>query len=107
MPYDLPNLREDWVRWFSLFDFPCVYSQYGYELLKDKVPNLSYFRPPLLNSEIYSPLPKESVDSFKEQFFKGPDDSTFIYGFVGANQTRKEPHKALKAFAEIKSKFTK
>ena len=44
-PYDIYGLRLDWIEWIGYIDIPCVYSQYGYNILKEYIPNIQYFRP--------------------------------------------------------------
>ncbi|MCK5601652.1 hypothetical protein KAR91_07285, partial [Candidatus Pacearchaeota archaeon] len=39
-PYDLQQIREDWLGLIRIVDFPCVYSQYGKNLLQDHIPNI-------------------------------------------------------------------
>ena len=60
-PYDVQHLRLDWARWAADCDLPCVYSQYGMNVLKDHVPALRYFKPPLLNHELFKPLPDRAA----------------------------------------------
>jgi glycosyltransferase involved in cell wall biosynthesis len=103
-PYDLPMLRLDWVDWFNFFDIPCVYSEYGYNLLKDKVSKLQYFRPRLADCDLYKPLSPEEKLKAKFELQGGEENpDLFIFGFVGKNQVRKDPIRLLKAFGEIVS----
>lgn len=106
MPYDQWTLRQDWVRWFNIFDFPCVYSQYGFDMLEGHVKNLTYFRPPLANAELYVP-PTEDDRKWVRSRILGGDDEGFIFGFVGKNQFRKDPAKVMKAFSFIKDQIPK
>ncbi|MEN6445582.1 MAG: glycosyltransferase [Candidatus Cloacimonas sp.] len=103
-PYDLNELRLDWVNWINFFDIPCVYSEYGYNILKDSVPKLRYFRPRLADSDMYIPLSEEEKKLIKKNLLGGEEnDDLFIFGFVGKNQVRKDPPRILKAFGEIVS----
>jgi len=99
-PYDVNHLRLDWLGWINDCDIPCVYSHYGVTVLKDHVPALRYFRPPLWNSKLFKPLPNR-MQIRKTCFPTVPDDYT-IFGFVGVNQIRKSPERMLKAFMEAK-----
>jgi len=101
-PWDLQKVRNDWVNWINFFDFPCVYSEHGYNTLKDKVKNLKYYRPLLHYSDIWKPYSKEDKQLIKNRMFPGnkPEDLTF--GFVGVNQHRKDPQRLLKAFTLAK-----
>lgn len=101
-PYDLQMLRKDWVSWFNIFDEPMVYSQYGYDMLKDHVPALSYFRPPLHNVSKFFPMKEEAIAAARQELFPGlrPDD--VLIGFVGANQFRKDPQKLIQAFFDLR-----
>jgi len=95
-PYDLQHLRLDWAKWISDCDLPAVYSEYGMKVLKNEVPHLVYFKPPLYNAELFKPLPDRDIKR-KTVFPTVSSD-----GFVGQNQIRKSPERLLKAFLEAK-----
>jgi glycosyltransferase involved in cell wall biosynthesis/ADP-heptose:LPS heptosyltransferase len=101
-PYDLIKLREDWVEWLKPVDFPCVYSEYGYGMLKSHVKNLRYFRPPLHDSEHFKPYSPERRERTKRDVFKALPENAFVFGFFGANQLRKDPQRLIKAFYQAK-----
>lgn len=101
-PYDLHEVRKDWVRWIRDIDSPCVYSKYGYDLLKPHVSHISYFRPPLFRSELYTVATEEQRKEAKWKHLKGKDQGKFIFGFVGNNQVRKDPQRLIRAFFEVK-----
>lgn len=103
MPYDLLQYRDDWAEWFSFYDIPCVYSQYGYNMLEGKVKNLRYFRPMLDYHEKFQPDNDARKLGRSAWFMK--DDDTFVFGFVGANQIRKDPLRLIKAFSEFKKSW--
>lgn len=100
-PYDLMTVRKDWLEWIKLLDFPCVYSLYGYELLEDHVENLSYFRPPLAEHELFRPLSPREKASKRTTLFPTISQDAVLFGFVGNNQIRKNPLRMLRAFAEL------
>ncbi len=102
LPYDLPSVRQDYAMWFSAFDIPCVYSEFGYNVLKPFVPALQYFRPPLYNNEAFVPFDVEAKLEARQKYFSQMGKDRFIFGFVGANQFRKDPQRAMKAFFETK-----
>jgi len=104
-PYDLHYVRKDWVEWINCIDYPCVYSQYGYNLLKPHVPNLSYFRPSLDMSNIFVPYPDQKKAEARKTAFPSVGDNGFIFGFVGSNLIRKDPQKLLKAFSIINTLY--
>jgi len=99
-PYDVQSLRTDWLRWINDCDAPCVYSQYGLNMLKDHAPNIRYFRPPLFNRDLFRPA-KDRMAVRKACFPTVPNDHV-IFGFVGKNQIRKSPERLVKAFMEAK-----
>jgi len=99
-PYDVQNLRLDWARWATDCDLPCVYSQYGMSVLKDHVPGLRYFKPPLLKHELFKPLPDRKA--LRKKLFPIIPEDCLILGFVGKNQIRKCPERLLKAYVEAK-----
>ena len=103
-PYDLQYVRKDWVSWINFFDVPKVYSRYGYEALKKHVPGIKYFRPPLYGADSFRPMKKEGRRMMKERFFPSAKER-FMFGFVGVNQHRKDPVKALEAFGRIHEKY--
>ena len=102
-PYELHQVRKDWVEWIKLVDFPYVYSMYGYNKLKDHIPNIQYFRPVLDNAHLFTPASPEKRDVLRKHYFGNFDgDKKFVFGFVGVNQIRKDPQKIIKAFFEVK-----
>lgn len=106
-PYDAINIREDWLPLFTPIDFPCVYSEYGYNLLKDRIPSLTYFRPPFKNHlSKFTPFSPEKRRDIRQKLYQkhGLDDN-FIFGFFGNNQIRKDPLRVIKAFFEVKKEF--
>jgi glycosyltransferase involved in cell wall biosynthesis len=100
MPYDLMFYREDWAAWFNFFDIPCVYSQYGFDMLKDNVPNLRYFRPELDGHELFKP--NNEARAHARALWSVANESTYVFGFVGPNQIRKDPLRLIKAFSIFK-----
>lgn len=104
-PYDLQNVRKDWVGWIKELDVPCVYSQYGRDLLKDHVPNIQYFRPPLLMSDDFIPFEEDQRRRERSKYFPMLKEDQFVFGFVGKNQIRKDPQTLLKAFSILKKKY--
>lgn len=102
-PYDVDHVRPDWVEWANMIDFPCVYSEYGYNMLKDHIPNLRYFRPPLFASPLFRKHSKEKRDQWRYTYFPTVGDG-FLFGFVGNNQVRKDPQKVLQSFGKVKTK---
>jgi len=102
LPYDLPAVRQDWAMWFSAFDFPYVYSEFGYNVLKPQVPAIRYFRPPLYKSDLFTVYDEEKRAQARRKYFSQIGKDRFIFGFIGANQFRKDPQRAIKAFFEVK-----
>ncbi len=99
-PYDLQHLELQWVEFFSIFDYCGIYSQYGADLLKEKLPDVKYFRPGLMLSDQFHPFEdKEERVRVRKNLY--PSDDLFVFGFVGKNQIRKSPDKLIKAFAEV------
>jgi ADP-heptose:LPS heptosyltransferase/glycosyltransferase involved in cell wall biosynthesis len=102
-PYDTPTIREDWIRWFRQPDISCVYSQFGYDLIKSEVPNARYFRPPLFGSKIFQMVKPDQRAEARHRFFPTIGDG-FLFGFLGNNQVRKDPQKAVLAYSMVKQK---
>ena len=101
-PYDLQQLRSDWVKWINMPDYPYVYSRYGFEMLKDHVSGVRYFRPPLNNAELFKPMDKASRIKIRREFFKTFLDNDLIFGFVGVNCIRKDIPRFIKALIKAK-----
>jgi len=99
-PYDLWKIQPSWVKYLNALDYPCVYSQYGYESLKPYVPHVRYYRPELNGWETFIPM-KDKMAARKEVFPNVSDDK-IIFGFIGRNQIRKSPEILIKAFFEAK-----
>ena len=104
-PYDLQMVRKDWVNWINMLDYPCVYSRHGEELLKERVPNIRYFRPCLDGHEIFVSYDEEEREKRRKLLFEIDDEELVIFGFVGNNQIRKDPQKAIKAFELVKRSY--
>jgi len=104
-PYDVEGANPDWIQLFKQVDFPCVYSMHGYNILKRYIPNVKYYRPDLFGKQLFQRVPKEVCATFKESHFREMGDDPFMFGFIGNNQVRKEPHKVLKAFMGVKDKL--
>lgn len=100
-PYDLIKLRTDWVRWINIVEFPCVYSEYGYNLLKPVVPHIQYFRPNLFLNKLFRPVDAEQKQDFRRKYFPTLGDD-FLFGFVGNNQIRKDPQRLIMAYMQVK-----
>jgi ADP-heptose:LPS heptosyltransferase/glycosyltransferase involved in cell wall biosynthesis len=106
-PWDLYQLRADWIRWINYVDIPCVYSKYGYDLLKDHIPALQYFKPPLWKSDLYKQYTSEKARSTRHKYFKEVSDSRYIIGCVAKNQIRKDIPKLVAAFLSAKKENPK
>lgn len=104
-PYEFLSPRADFVEWLNHFDFPCVYSQYSYDLLHDHVENLQYFRPPLWNSTKYRKYTPEERIKVRKRFFPSVTEEDFIFGFVGTNSIRKDPQRFLKAYVDVRNQI--
>ena len=105
-PYDLQTVRADWVDWINQLDCPCVYSKYGENLLKDHVPNIQYFRPPIRYSDIWKPMSEQERAAVKKRVFPTVPDNAFLFGFIGVNQFRKDPQGHIKAFSIARRRNT-
>lgn len=98
-PYDSFAIRKDWIEWINSVDIPCVYSQYGYDLLKDHVPNLRYYKPSMWSGDVvYEQYEPEKRTNIRHEYFKEVSDSQFVIGCVAQNQIRKDIPKLIGAF---------
>ena len=101
-PYDLQEIRLDWVKWIQYFTHPRVYSKWGLELLKSHVPNIEYFRPPFRIPDTWKKFNAEERAKVRAKMFPTVSEDSIVFGYVGANQIRKDPQKFLKAVAMAK-----
>ena len=98
-PYDLQNVRKDWVKWIdTVLDYPCVYSQYGENMLKDHIPRVRYFRPPLKNANLWKP-DKQLRREVRQKLYPSLKQDDLVFAFIGLNQKRKDPQRLVKAFS--------
>jgi glycosyltransferase involved in cell wall biosynthesis/ADP-heptose:LPS heptosyltransferase len=100
--YDLMYIRKDWLMWLNFFDIPTVYSQFCHDMVKDYIPKSRYFRPPLVTPEVWQPRDESKKLEYLARLGQAVADDVFIFGFVGKNQFRKDPQRALKAFSLVK-----
>lgn len=98
-PFDLLNLRDDWIAWFSAFDYVGIYSKYGVDMLRERVPHVKYFRPAHYAPDIFKPLSPEEVIKARREMFPHVQEDAFLFGFIGKNQTRKDPATLIRAFS--------
>jgi len=104
-PYDLIHFRKDWLYYLNEIDIPLVYSKYGYNQLKEYLPKVEYFRPPLLEANTFVRFNTNQRIKERQQIFPSVSDDSFIFGFIGANQWRKDPLRLVKAFMEVKQQL--
>lgn len=98
-PYDSFAVRKDWIEWINCVDIPCVYSKYGYDILKDYVPNLQYYKPSMWSGDVvYEQYEPEKRATTRHEYFKEVSDSQFVIGCVAKNQIRKNIPKLIGAF---------
>ena len=106
-PYDLIDIRMDWITLINMVDVPLVYSIYGLNILKKYVPEIQYFRPPLFMKELFHPYESEERMNIRHEVFPTVTDDTFIFGFIGVNQIRKDPQRLIKAFSQVREYIDK
>lgn len=103
-PYDLQYTSRVWSLSIERIQFPYVYSQWGYDMLKDSVPKIKYFRPPNGNEFFYEKkeIPRRNPTDLKEQFFpdKNPEN-LFVFGTIAPPQKRKNLLRQIQAFSRM------
>lgn len=104
-PYDSPFIRKDWLHFVNAIDIPCVYSEFGYNLIKTVSERVHYFRPPLFDAEKFVPYTLETKRELRKKILHINDDK-FLFGFFGKNQFRKDPLRLIHAFYEVKKEFS-
>ncbi len=101
VPYDLPNIRQDWITYLGFFDHVAVYSKFGYSILNGKLKNLSFFRPPMTNIDKFVPMSKKERLEIRHRIFPTIKDDAVLFGFIARNQIRKDPQTLLLAFRQL------
>lgn len=104
VPYDLDHVRDDWINWLNYPDQVYIYSRYGYDMVKDRVPQANYFRPRLRFSDMYQVPSDEQKKLIRSHVFPDVTDDTEILCFVGNNQVRKNIYGTLEAFSKVLKK---
>ncbi len=107
-PYDLQQIRLDWIAWINMADYACVYSKYGKMMLDSTglMDNLRYFKPPYyMGPDFMKPYPEEERLDLRHEHFPFSNDKEIIFGFVGCNQLRKNVDLHIKAFFEAKDRL--
>jgi ADP-heptose:LPS heptosyltransferase/glycosyltransferase involved in cell wall biosynthesis len=99
-PFDLIEVRDDWIAWFQMFDYVGIYSKYGVDMLSPHVPCVEYFRPPYYAVDTFAPLTEDEVIKARRELFPHVIEDAFMFGFVGKNQIRKDPATLIRAFAK-------
>lgn len=103
-PYDLQYMSKIWALSIERIQFPYVYSKWGYDMLKDRVPKVQYFRPPNGNEFFYGKdrIPWRNHTVLKEQFFpdKNPEN-LFVFGTIAPPQKRKNLLRQIQAFSRM------
>jgi len=98
MPYDIPSKNSEFLNLMDAVDIKCIYSQFGYTIVNKHLKNVKYYRPKLMGSYLYQKLPDAVSAGFYNTHLTSLPTESFVFGFVGNNQIRKEPYKVLKAF---------
>lgn len=104
-PYDTDFVRPDWIKLIQDVNIPCVYSLAGFDLLSDHVKHIQYFRPNLYGHEEFQPFSEQKKAESRKTMFANVDPNAFIFGFVGNNQFRKDPLRAIKAYYEVSADY--
>lgn len=102
-PYDLPDLRQDWLTWYSVFDHVLIYSEYGHSMVSPHLNSCTYFRPPAPHLAEFGKSEVARAYGRKTSFPTLPQNGILV-GFVGNNQFRKDPMGHVEAFALAVSK---
>ena len=101
-PYDFTYYRADWKDWLAPVDIPLVYSKYGLDQLKPIDDRVRYFRPPLFDADKFIQYDPETRKEKRSRIFQAVGEGTFLFGFFGVNQVRKDPLRLIKAFFNVK-----
>lgn len=109
------SIKGNWIEnSIALADYPVAYTEYGKEEISEA--DLSLAKPTGvakrtkviyhgINLDDFKVLPKEEVDKFKKDYFRGVvDPHTFLVVSVARNQLRKDLPRTLCMFAEFKKR---
>lgn len=102
-PIDADNIPSQWINIAHTFDFPVVYSDYGYKQLERRVEkeHFSKFLKPIphgTNVKDFYPYDEKKRAEKRAASF----GDRFVVLNVARNQPRKDPCRSLAAFAEFK-----
>jgi len=100
VPYDLDHIRNDWLYWLNYPDQVYVYSEFGYNMVKDHLDNVKFFRPVPEFVDVYQPGTEEEKESVRKAMFPDISKDTTVFYYVGNNQLRKNIYNTIKGFAE-------
>lgn len=100
-PYDLPYIRQDWLDWINQIQYPFVYSEYGYNLLKEYTNKIQFFRPEPYLKPLFKPIysRQDKILIRRKLFGKNSPENNVLFTFIGANQTRKNIGNLIKGFS--------
>ena len=104
VPYDLGEVRKDWLNWLNYPDQTYVYSVHGYYLLQNHKPDIKYFRPRLRFSDLYQVSEEKDKQILRSRIFPDVNEETEIFMYVGANQVRKNIYNMIKGFEKANAK---
>jgi glycosyltransferase involved in cell wall biosynthesis len=98
-PLDGIPFPDKWIEIVEKMDVPVTYSQFAYDLIKEKMPEKN-IRLILhgINTSAFRPLSEEDILEFKMKF--GLQDK-YVIGIVGRNQWRKNLPAIFRAFEEF------
>lgn len=104
-PVDQP-IREDWKPLIKFCDIPTVMSQYGLDQCKSLGFSAEFNRA-YIDTNVYKQLSPRIKTEERIKFCKnvGIPVNSFIFGFVGKNQLRKNIHDLMKAFKKFKEEY--
>lgn len=102
-PVDQP-IRKDWIPVIMNCDYPITMSRYGYDQLKQY--GTIYHKVKIDQNEFY-PLSRRDKSKERTKFMGklGIPEDSFVFGFVGKNQHRKNIFDLVKTFKLFKEKY--
>lgn len=102
-PVDAANISEDWATIPKSFDFPVVYTQFGFKEVVEKCPELEEMLqiiPHGTNMDDFYPIEGDERKEIRHNL--GVADDEFLILNVNRNQPRKDLSRTLHTFAEFK-----
>jgi len=101
VPYDLDFVDDYWISLMKYPDQVYIYSEFGYNLIKQTLPSVKYFRPKLRYTSLYKPVSPDHKTEIQKFFIPNIRPDSTVFTFIGNNQIRKNLNNTVIGFSKI------